>query len=72
MKLISYDPQNLKYYDPFPVKPGVHFIKALVCSEIPVKSLKIPIPHTVGLFDERFYLYTNEKGNLVYKSHFKD
>ncbi|CDW79711.1 UNKNOWN [Stylonychia lemnae] len=72
MKLITHEPSNSKYYDPYPVKPGVHFIKALVCSDIPIKQLKIPMPHTVGLFDERFYLYTNEKGYLVYKSHFKD
>eukprot|EP00347_Sterkiella_histriomuscorum_P005635 403355843 len=73
LKLINFEPQNPKYYENFPVKPGIYFYKALVTSHIPISCLKILIPHTVGLFDERFHLYTHPtKGNLIYKSNFRD
>ena len=29
LKLISHDPPHSKYFEMFPVKPGIHFFKAL-------------------------------------------
>lgn len=67
LELISFDPPSYQYYDRYPVQPGIPFYRALVSSKVPCSQLKMLIPHTVGLFDEKFQLFTHlEKGHLVY------
>lgn len=66
MDRIAFYPESNNYYDPLPVKPGALFWKALVESKIPLKHIKINIPETIGLFEEKFHLCTHsEQGHLV-------
>jgi hypothetical protein len=46
----------------YPIKPGAGFFKALTDAPHdkklgnPLESLKLPLPPTLGVFDEKFYL----------------
>ena len=62
-KRLFYDPVAMPSY-PVPLRPGVEFWKLFVESPFPLKNLKINVPHTIGLYDDKFHLYTDEKGNF--------
>ena len=59
MERISFYPPRNDYYECLPFKPGVLFWKVLVESKVPLKTVKINIPETIGLFEEKFHLFTH-------------
>jgi len=43
------------------LKAGPEFFRLFVDSPIPLKNVRINIPRTIGLFDDKFYMRTNRK-----------
>ena len=62
---------NDRYYDCLPLRPGTEFFRLFTDAQVPLK-IKINIPHTIGLFDEKYYLKTNEEGYITWTNIFKE
>ena len=62
VKAIRFEGDSNRYLR-CPIKPGAGFFKALIDSPHdkkhghPIETLKLPLPPTLGVFDERFHLH---------------
>ena len=56
----------------FPIKAGPEFFKLFADNPHLLKGIRMNVPHTIGLFDNRFFLKTNEKGELECTYYFKE
>ena len=63
---------NMKYYDWLPLRPGPEFFRVFVEHHQHLRNIRINIPHIIGIFDEKFYLYTDEAGYIAYTNIFKE
>jgi hypothetical protein len=58
---------DTNYYENLPVRPGMMFIKALVEGKMGCNKLKLKIPWTIGMFNNRFLLYTSKNIFLIHR-----
>ena len=51
----------MDYYKPLPLKAGPEFFRLFVESNCSLKNVRINIPKTIGLFNDKFYMKTSGK-----------
>ena len=58
LEMVTFKHEDLLYYERYPIKPGLAFIKAIVKHKH--YTLKVTIPPMVGYLEERFYMFTTK------------